>query len=433
MGKSAPSAPAAPDPAKTAAAQGAVNKETAITQAALNRINQYTPYGSVVYTQRPGNKREVFDQAGYNKAVEAARQRQYPQPSSPSVNTNNYKNQQNQPWNNGGGAPDFQSPQLYSSAGYAMPRREDYISYVDDEVPQYEQTVTLSPEQQRLYDLQFGAQERLGNTANQQLDMLQKSLSKPINYDGLPEQIYQIGDYASDRNKVEDALFQRLNPQLERDQAAMEQRLASQGINMGSQAYNSAQGQFGKQANDARYGAILNAGSEQSRLFQQAMAQAALQNQARQQGIQERTALRTQPLNEITALMSGSQVQNPQFSQVPQVGIQPADYQGAANLQYQGQLAQYNAANQQNQAMMGGLFGLGSAGIGAAVPFMFSDIRLKRDIIKTGKWRGFNKYLFRYLWSDAVYEGVMAQEVEQTRPDAVVEIGGFKAVNYSVL
>jgi len=58
---------------------------------------------------------------------------------------------------------------------------------------------------------------------------------------------------------------------------------------------------------------------------------------------------------------------------------------------------------------------------------------LKRDIIKTGKWRGFNKYLFRYLWSDAVYEGVMAQEVEQTRPDAVVEIGGFKAVNYSVL
>ena len=48
MGK--PSPPAAPDPVTTIAAQTAGNKETAIANAELNRINQYTPYGSSTYT-----------------------------------------------------------------------------------------------------------------------------------------------------------------------------------------------------------------------------------------------------------------------------------------------------------------------------------------------------------------------------------------------
>src|SRR5262249_1841460 len=45
------SAPAAPDPVATAQAQTASNVQTAQTQAALNRVNQYTPYGSLVYSQ----------------------------------------------------------------------------------------------------------------------------------------------------------------------------------------------------------------------------------------------------------------------------------------------------------------------------------------------------------------------------------------------
>ena len=52
MGKSAPSAPAPPDPFKTAQAQAAVNKETAIAQSKLNMINAYTPYGTSLYTKR---------------------------------------------------------------------------------------------------------------------------------------------------------------------------------------------------------------------------------------------------------------------------------------------------------------------------------------------------------------------------------------------
>lgn len=51
MGKSAPSAPAVPSAAQTAAAQGQANTATAATQAALNYVDQYTPYGSTVYSQ----------------------------------------------------------------------------------------------------------------------------------------------------------------------------------------------------------------------------------------------------------------------------------------------------------------------------------------------------------------------------------------------
>ena len=52
MGKSTPSAPAAPDPYATAAAQGAMNKDTAVAQSLLNQVNEYTPYGNSVYTKR---------------------------------------------------------------------------------------------------------------------------------------------------------------------------------------------------------------------------------------------------------------------------------------------------------------------------------------------------------------------------------------------
>ena len=45
------STPKAPDPYATAAAQGQINKQTAIQQSELNNVNQITPYGSVTYKQ----------------------------------------------------------------------------------------------------------------------------------------------------------------------------------------------------------------------------------------------------------------------------------------------------------------------------------------------------------------------------------------------
>lgn len=53
-----------------------------------------------------------------------------------------------------------------------------------------------------------------------------------------------------------------------------------------------------------------------------------------------------------------------------------------------------------------------------------SDVRLKCDIELVGRLdNGLGLYRFRYLWSDTIYVGVMAQEVALIRPDAVVRDG----------
>jgi len=57
--KSSPSAPPAPDPSQTAAAQSQSNIATAIANAQLNRVNQQTPWGSITYTQGPAGPNGV--------------------------------------------------------------------------------------------------------------------------------------------------------------------------------------------------------------------------------------------------------------------------------------------------------------------------------------------------------------------------------------
>lgn len=61
---------------------------------------------------------------------------------------------------------------------------------------------------------------------------------------------------------------------------------------------------------------------------------------------------------------------------------------------------------------------------------VFSDERLKEDIEPVGKLDdGQNVYRYRYLGSPVWQIGLMAQEVEKRVPEAVHEVGGFKAVN----
>jgi hypothetical protein len=64
-----------------------------------------------------------------------------------------------------------------------------------------------------------------------------------------------------------------------------------------------------------------------------------------------------------------------------------------------------------------------------------SDIRLKRDIVEVGHLdNGLGLYRYRYLWSDQVYVGVMAQEVAQVVPGAVMMApDGYLRVDYAKL
>jgi opacity protein-like surface antigen len=87
-------------------------------------------------------------------------------------------------------------------------------------------------------------------------------------------------------------------------------------------------------------------------------------------------------------------------------------------------------------AQAGGVWGNPTnASYDAATPIGFSDIRLKRDITPLGRLDdGLELYSFRYLWSDTVYVGVMAQEVAATMPSAVL-MGedGYLRVDYGKL
>jgi hypothetical protein len=65
-----------------------------------------------------------------------------------------------------------------------------------------------------------------------------------------------------------------------------------------------------------------------------------------------------------------------------------------------------------------------------------SDIRLKRDIVLVGRRDdGLGLYSYRYLWSDTVYVGVMAQEVALVHPDAIVrgDLDDYLRVDYGRL
>ena len=78
--------------------------------------------------------------------------------------------------------------------------------------------------------------------------------------------------------------------------------------------------------------------------------------------------------------------------------------------------------------------GLDQIGKIAGIASLFmSDARMKENIEPDGTWKGHNVYTYNFKGSNTRSRGVMAQEIEITRPDAVMEIEGIKHVNYGVL
>lgn len=72
-----------------------------------------------------------------------------------------------------------------------------------------------------------------------------------------------------------------------------------------------------------------------------------------------------------------------------------------------------------------------AGGITGLLGFMKSDMRLKEDIARVGTlFDGTPVYGYRYKGAPAYHIGLMAQDVEKTMPNAVIEINGYKAVDY---
>jgi hypothetical protein len=273
-------------------------------------------------------------------------------------------------------------------------------------VPKFTATQTLSPAQQALLDLTNKTKSNLGQIGVDQSQKIGGLLGTNLDLDTATE------------DKIDQLGAARLDPQFARNEDALRTRLANQGIQPGSAAWNAEMTQFGQGKNDA-YNQLYLTG--------------------RGQGAQEALTERNQPINEITALMSGSQVSNPSFASTPSTGVAGVDYTGAVNNNFNALNQQYQTQVGNNNAAMGGMFGLagtlGAAGINsmkAAAPIMmFSDRRLKRGIVRIGE-TSLGLPLYEYMMFGRRRRGVMADDVEQLVPDAVaVDASGFKMVDYS--
>lgn len=437
--KSSPKAPAAPDPVAVSNAQAAANKESAIAQANLNRIDQITPGSSLTYKQ---------------------------------------------------------------------------IGLNEDGTPKYQQTQTYTGSELNQYNQQNQINESLNGLAVDNIDRVKQAQSKPFTFDGMVPQVTGVGqglgalnygaapskvqgqldysgltalpgtsDFGAQAKATQNAVYSqatsRLDPQYGQAQDDLTSRLANQGIAVGSDAYNRAQGNQDRAKTDAynqaNYSAIQAGSAEQSRLFGLSLAarqqgqgeadakgafansaisqqtsmdqaaaalnnqtrsqgfneqasNAALQNQGRQQQITEASYLRNLPLNEIASLMgTGGGLTGPTFQGVSQVGVAAPDYQGAVYNSFNAQQQQYQQAQAQKSAALGSVFGL--AGTAAT---MFSDARLKHNIVRIGELaNGLATYVFSYLGHSRREFGVMAQDVLRVSPEAVsIAPNGYMMVDY---
>jgi hypothetical protein len=266
-----------------------------------------------------------------------------------------------------------------------------------------------------------------------------------------------------------------MQPSLTQDKLALNAQLANQGIKQGTEAYDNAIKNYGSQVNDAKYGAILNAGQQQQmyanmdlnkanfqnsaqnqqynqnlgkanfgndakqQMFMNNIAGTGFNNQGKQQTfdnqntahnqwLNEQYGSKNQSLNQIATLLGLGQVQNPQFGPGPNNQVANTDTAGITMNGYQQKLAGWQGQQQYQQGMMGGLFGLGAAGI------MASDRRLKTDVSFLGWLRDLPIWSYRYIWGGPMQVGVMAQEMLTIRPEAVVVMpNGFLGVDYGRL
>lgn len=427
---SKPSAPAAPDPRSTASASTSTNVGTAIANAFLNNTNQITPDGSLRYDV-----------------------------------TGDYT------WN-------------------------DPYTGLSVNLPTFTATQSLSPQAKAIQDQTTAAKFNLAGMANAQSGRLSTHLADPFNLSGAPDaanpqdimnspqaqmtfgdagditRTYGEGDFNASRNRYEDALMQRMNPQLSRERGNIEQRLADQGIRYGSAAYNAAMDDYNRQANDARFAAVGAAGDEQARMMTMANQRAAFENQAqsqqyqqnatrgefynagaaqrlaqtqsgfnaenatRQQWLNEQYAQRNQPINEISALLSGSQISNPSFVNTPGNQIPTTDVAGLINNRFNQDMSVYQQQSANYNSTMGGILGL-AGGIGKMA--MMSDERTKSNVVPMGTVFSANdkggvsklpvsEWQYKADPSGQRHVGPMAQDVEKVDRSAVFEKGGVKYI-----
>lgn len=218
----------------------------------------------------------------------------------------------------------------------------------------WNQTVTLTPEQQNLFNTQQRTNQAMADMGLAGFGAASDIFKTPIDMTSLGE----LPNYGSYRQNIMDNMLARVNEQTGQDRDAMVSQLIASGIPRGSEAFNREMAAIDRKLTDARQQAELAATQQTGQMLNQDI-------ESRRQKIAEMLTRRQTPLNELNALRTGNQVSMPQFSPVPQQNqVLGPDYMGATTATGNWNLAGWNADVARNNAMIGGLFDLGAAAIG---------------------------------------------------------------------
>lgn len=310
------------------------------------------------------------------------------------------------------------------------------------------QNTTLSPNQQALLTQEEQNSLGLGNLAGDQIDTVSGILGQnynPRRFDmnaatgGQLDLAGALGDFRGDLESRTRSLMTRgLDDQFNRSEEGSRTRLANQGVNAGTDAFDAEMRAFNEGKGDAYANAELGAREfalgERGQHANELLTQRGTNLSEALQGFQldDRADFtsRTQPLNEIIGLMNGSQIGyqpiNP--GQGYMTNVANTDVAGITQQGYQNRFGQWQQQRNDQNALLGALANLGGAA------FAYSDRRLKRDVeYAHTDDNGQRWWRYRYLWDadDAPLRlGVMADETPHAR---IMTASGFWAVDYAKL
>jgi hypothetical protein len=230
-----------------------------------------------------------------------------------------------------------------------------YTSGVNGDQDQWRADVSLAPEQKQLLDSQNRMSLGLANVGETGVGYVADKLNNPFDWQSIDSNTPAAKAGMDGWNQAYNSILDRSQPQWDRKQSSLETQLTNQGIGRGTEAWKNAMSDYDQAHNDFLLGAQQSAGSEQSRMY-------GLDQNARQQAIQEQSFARNEPLNMLNAVRSGSQVTNPTFTSSPQQATTAGpNLLGAMQAGYNADMAKYNAANAAGSSDMMALASLGGS------------------------------------------------------------------------
>ena len=221
----------------------------------------------------------------------------------------------------------------YTNAGYET--ITDPYTGKSYQIPKTTATQTLSAGNQAIYDQTQGTQLNLSTLANDQSGFLNDYMSTPFSYDDNAHTTWANN------------LYNQINgSNIASNTESLRTQLANQGIKVGSDAYNKA---------------MTGLQTSQSNSQNQFL----LDSQA--QGYSQAQSTRNQPINEITALMSGSQVSQPSYVSTPTSNIATTDNASIISNYDKSLMNQWQQQQAATGSLLGGIGGLFSGGATSAM------------------------------------------------------------------